>query len=228
MKTSYRDYKLRYVYSVVSNDKKAKAEQKYFSTMKSKDQIHSENGALKQQLTKTAEVITKVQEAEKSLVQKLESQERQLSLTETIRAALEKKLAESVKRETDRRISLESSGTQITALKAQVSARIAGEEAERKRRNDAEEEKAMLSVQLEAARGTQSASISTTDNSDLDTYRRIARCGICNDRWKDTTIAICGHVFCKTCVDVSLHLMWLMIAIDRYTTKTMPSVWQVL
>jgi hypothetical protein len=39
--------------------------------MKSKDQIHGENRALKQQLTKTTEVITKVQEAEKSLGQKM-------------------------------------------------------------------------------------------------------------------------------------------------------------
>lgn len=50
---------------------KAKAEQKYFSTMKSKDQTHSENRTLKQQLAKTAEVITKVQEAEKSLIHKI-------------------------------------------------------------------------------------------------------------------------------------------------------------
>ena len=50
---------------------KAKAEQKFFSTMKSKDQIHSENRALKQQLAKTTEVINKVQEAEKSLIQKM-------------------------------------------------------------------------------------------------------------------------------------------------------------
>jgi BRE1 E3 ubiquitin ligase len=39
--------------------------------MKSKDQMHAENRALKQQLAKTAEVITKVQEAEKSLIQKM-------------------------------------------------------------------------------------------------------------------------------------------------------------
>lgn len=50
---------------------KAKAEQKFFSTMKSKDQIHSENRALKQQLAKTTEVINKVQEAERSLIQKM-------------------------------------------------------------------------------------------------------------------------------------------------------------
>jgi len=50
---------------------KAKAEQKYFSTMKTKDQIQGENRALKQQLTKTAEVITKVQEAEKTFLLKM-------------------------------------------------------------------------------------------------------------------------------------------------------------
>jgi hypothetical protein len=39
--------------------------------MKSKDQMQSESRALKHQLAKTAEVITKVQEAEKSLIQKI-------------------------------------------------------------------------------------------------------------------------------------------------------------
>jgi E3 ubiquitin-protein ligase BRE1 len=55
----------------LTDDQKAKAEQKYFSTMKSKDQMQGENRALKHQLAKTAEVITKVQEAEKSLIQKI-------------------------------------------------------------------------------------------------------------------------------------------------------------
>jgi hypothetical protein len=38
--------------------------------MKSKDQLQSENRALKQQLAKTAEVISKVQEAQSSNIQK--------------------------------------------------------------------------------------------------------------------------------------------------------------
>ena len=56
-------------------------------------------------------------------------------------------------------------------LKNQLSARIAAEEAEQKRRIDVEEEKAVLTVHLEAARGAQSASVGIADNSDLDTYR---------------------------------------------------------
>jgi len=96
---------------------------------------------------------------------------------------------------------LDAANIQIADLKHQLSKRIAAEEAEQKRRIDAEEEKAILSVQLEAARGANLTSGASIDNSDLDTYRRIARCGICNDRWKDTTITLCGHVFCKTCVD---------------------------
>ena len=43
-----------------------------------------------------------------------ESLERQLSLTEKIQAALEKKLAESLKKETEQRISLETANAQIT------------------------------------------------------------------------------------------------------------------
>ena len=56
-------------------------------------------------------------------------------------------------------------------MKAQLSARIAAEEGEQKRRIEAEEEKAVLSVQLEAARGSQIVSAGGRDNSDLDTYR---------------------------------------------------------
>jgi hypothetical protein len=51
--------------------------------------------------------------------------------------------------------------------------RIAAEQVEQKRRIDAEEEKSMLSVQLEAARGAQSVTAGTVDSSDLDTYRVI-------------------------------------------------------
>jgi hypothetical protein len=47
--------------------------------MKSKDQIQSENRALKQQMAKTAEVITKVQEAEKSTILKMVLDTRTLS-----------------------------------------------------------------------------------------------------------------------------------------------------
>jgi hypothetical protein len=56
-------------------------------------------------------------------------------------------------------------------LKTQLHSRIAAEEAEQRRRIDAEEEKAILSVQLEAARGSQIASAGIVDSSDLDTYR---------------------------------------------------------
>ena len=84
--------------------------------MKSKDTLQGENRALKQQLAKTAEVITKVQEGEKSLLQKMESLERQVALTDNIRATLEKKLAESIKKENDQRIALEAASAQITEV----------------------------------------------------------------------------------------------------------------
>ena len=56
-------------------------------------------------------------------------------------------------------------------LKSQLAERIAAEGAEHKRRIDVVEEKAVLAIQLEAARSAQSASAGVGDNSDLDTYR---------------------------------------------------------
>ena len=45
-----------------------------------------------------------------------ESLEGQLALTEKIQAALEKRLAESLKKETDQRISLETANAQIAEV----------------------------------------------------------------------------------------------------------------
>jgi hypothetical protein len=45
-----------------------------------------------------------------------ESLERQVALTENIRATLEKKLAESTKKENDQRIALEAANAQITEV----------------------------------------------------------------------------------------------------------------
>ena len=100
-----------------------------------------------------------------------ESLERQLALTDSIRSALEKKLAEALKKENEHRVSLESAKSQLSELKSQLGTRISAEEAERKRRIDVEEEKAVLFVQLEAARGAVSASAGSMEGSDLDTYR---------------------------------------------------------
>ena len=52
-----------------------------------------------------------------------------------------------------------------------MTAKIATMEAEQKRRIEAEEDKARLSVQLEGARSVQSISTGSGDSSDLDTYR---------------------------------------------------------
>ena len=52
-----------------------------------------------------------------------------------------------------------------------MTAKIAAVEAEQKRRIETEEDKARLSVQLEAARSVQSISTGSGDGSDLDTYR---------------------------------------------------------
>jgi hypothetical protein len=45
-----------------------------------------------------------------------ESLERQLSLTENIQVTLQKKLAESLKRETEQRISIETANAQIVEV----------------------------------------------------------------------------------------------------------------
>ena len=97
--------------------------------------------------------------------------DRQLALTVSVRGTLERKLLEATRKGVEQKVALDAANTQIADLKAQLTKRIAAEEAEQKRRIDAEEEKAILSVQLEAARGAKLASEASLDNSDLDTYR---------------------------------------------------------
>jgi FKBP-type peptidyl-prolyl cis-trans isomerase (trigger factor) len=52
--------------------------------------------------------------------------ERQLALTETIRSTLEKKLAETAKKEIEQRISLESANAQIVDVPYSFISRLTG------------------------------------------------------------------------------------------------------
>ncbi len=69
---------------------KAKADQKYFAAMKAKDQAVIEIKALRSQNNKSGEILSKLQEAEKSTKQKLDSLEKQLALSESAKGTYEK------------------------------------------------------------------------------------------------------------------------------------------
>jgi hypothetical protein len=102
---------------------------------------------------------------------------------ENVRCVMEKKLAESVKKENELRVALDSGHTQVVGvlhqyghaltiqLKTQLKNRTEAEELAQKKRIDAEEEKAMLTAQLEAAESFQKASTGALDGTELDTYR---------------------------------------------------------
>ncbi|KAF7682640.1 E3 ubiquitin-protein ligase Bre1 [Astathelohania contejeani] len=42
--------------------------------------------------------------------------------------------------------------------------------------------------------------------SDLEKYRKLLRCTVCDENYKDTVIGKCMHVFCRACIDKRLEL----------------------
>ena len=54
-------------------------------------------------------------------------------------------------------------------------------------------------------RGGGGKEASTYLEQQLDTYKRLVRCSVCNDRAKNTVITRCYHCFCKECIDDNLE-----------------------
>ncbi|ORY80019.1 BRE1 E3 ubiquitin ligase-domain-containing protein [Protomyces lactucae-debilis] len=179
---------------------KAKADQKYFAAMKAKDQLAAEIRVLKQQQQKATELATKLQEAEESCRQKVQNLERQRTLADKANEQLRKEVAALAESSDRSRLQLDSlhgkladavkraEGKELEVAHATQAKRVALEELERLKKQQERLTK-------------QDKAILNGDSDQLQVYRTMAMCSVCNVRWKNTTLVSCGHVFCKECVD---------------------------
>lgn len=176
---------------------KAKADQKYFAAMKSKEVLQQENKILKQSINKSSESISNLREAEKSAETRSSNSQKELF---EWRTNYERALAKSKSDEAEvesARIRLDAAQKQLAHINTVLLQKVEAEDAALKAQRLAEEDLTKVRVQLEK----QMANSFGGSSEEMQSLLGIAKCSSCRNNWKNTALKSCGHVFCKECVD---------------------------
>jgi E3 ubiquitin-protein ligase BRE1 len=186
-----------------ANADKAKADQKYFAAMKAKTELEHQVRALRQQTTKSTEVVFQLKDADalsKSLIEKLEKQttemRSQMDELSIQHRQLQQKVNESA-------ITSEGHVSQIAELKKHLEAKDASCLAAKQAQRESETERESLSAQVAGLKKqvqTWKKKSTGDQTSETATMEQMIQCQICKSRFKNTVIKTCGHLFCDQCV----------------------------
>lgn len=214
------------------NVEKTKADEKYFSAMRSKDALNAEYQKVRSQLSRNAEWIQQLKDTERKnqhqigvLEHKVDDMQMKIDTLERDRNALNGKCTESERRGDSLRALTDRLEVELKnkdkAIRNEVEARRQTEQEVAKLNKQIE----VQSIGLKGGSGSMRYSgvdgklrspnshgtMSTNGGGDLEMQiqelRTIAICSVCSKNWKDTAIKVCGHVFCESC------------AVDRLTAR---------
>ncbi|CUS20242.1 LAQU0S01e02212g1_1 [Lachancea quebecensis] len=187
---------------------KTKADQKYFTAMRSKDSILIENKNLSKNLHKSNELINQLKEIERTLQSKVESLNKQIHLSQSN----EKRLMESSKAVSLKIMDLTSelgkTKKVVETLQGERAKQIEQDARLESNIHSLQSQNSALKLQLSQAENKakklhKSLVSNGGDNSiiaeELDNFRTIVYCSLCSKNWKNTAIKNCGHVFCEEC-----------------------------
>ncbi|KAM3163898.1 E3 ubiquitin protein ligase [Lachancea thermotolerans] len=187
---------------------KTKADQKYFTAMRSKDSILIENKNLSKNLHKSNELINQLKEIERTLQSKVESLNKQIHLSQSN----EKRLMESSKAVSLKIMDLTSelgkTKKVVETLQGERAKHIEQDTRLESNIHSLQSQNSALKLQLSQAENKakklhKSLISNGGDNSiiaeELDNFRTIVYCSLCSKNWKNTAIKNCGHVFCEEC-----------------------------
>lgn len=184
---------------------KAKADQKFFAAMKSKETRDSEIRTLRLQNSKSAEAVSQLKEAENASRTLLATMEKQLA---ELKDALTFKTNEyrTVQQQNiTQGLEVSRLNTQLTELKNQLTAKD-GKLAQisnlcRAAELEVEELKASLK---DTRRNLEQWKSKSGQSEQYEILRQFAYCNICKRALKNTVIKTCGHTFCNECVEERL------------------------
>lgn len=186
-----------------ANADKAKADQKYFAAMKTKQDLDHQVRALRAQMNKSTEVVTQLKDADalsRSLVDKLEKQTTEMRSQMDELSIQHRQLQQKVN---ENNITSEGQANQITELKKLVETKDTNCLAAKQAQREAETERESLSAQVVGLKKqVQSLKKSRAGDqtSEAATMEQMIMCQICRSKFKNTVIKTCGHLFCDSCV----------------------------
>ncbi|KAI5290892.1 E3 ubiquitin-protein ligase bre1 [Ascosphaera aggregata] len=186
---------------------KAKADQKYFAAMKSKEAREHELIALRIQNAKSSDIISQLKDAETTTRSLLSNVEKQLAETKEALVAATSQSSSSQQQATEANIAIQGLHSQISELKKVASARdsslVSAQNASRKYEQEIAELKVTVSETKKSLESWRSKG-SGHQSTEAEMLRALAVCTVCRQNFKNTVIKTCGHVFCRECVEERL------------------------
>ena len=183
---------------------KAKADQKFFAAMKSKETREGEIKSLRMQNNKSSEMVSQLKDAELASRALLTNLEKQLAEE---KAALNAKIA--AHNTSQQKIILHASelaqlNNQITELKKALREKDNNYNLMASSCRAAEQEVEELKASLKASKRSEEAWKSKTSNGGFgstEELRMFIYCQVCKLHQRNTVIKTCGHILCEKCVD---------------------------
>ncbi|GAA6058899.1 hypothetical protein JCM10212_002851 [Sporobolomyces blumeae] len=197
---------------------KAKADNRYFATMRQKDALENENAILTKLAEKQQQKVDQASEVQHELQVQLAAVEKEITVHQNNVRAYSEQLAALRRENSDALLRSEQNGKRIAELSALLTERVAQAETEQAARKRVEEQLAKVERQLQQASAkaasTSAAAAAAAPSSDsreireLKAYNadlsKMLKCSTCNLRFKSVIINRCGHTFCRECVDARL------------------------
>ncbi|KAI9693484.1 MAG: E3 ubiquitin-protein ligase bre1 [Bogoriella megaspora] len=188
---------------------KAKADQKYFGTMKAKELRDAENRTLRNQNAKSSEIISSLKENAAAKEQLADKLEKQLTETKDLLNNLTTQQRQAQQKLNEHGFSSENTKSQIDELKKHITGKDAAALAASEARRKAEVEKEELKVRLEETKKdleTWKKRGLGNQSEEEEMLRTLAICTICRVNFKNSALKTCGHVFCQECVNDRLNV----------------------
>ncbi|KAL4759949.1 E3 ubiquitin-protein ligase BRE1 [Aspergillus foveolatus] len=186
---------------------KSKADQKYFSAMKSKEARDMEVRTLRMQNSKSSDIVSQLKESEAATRSLLANMEKQVSETKEALNSMVNKYHASQQQITENNIVMEGLRGQIAELKAlsvsKDSSLASTSSACRRAETQVEGLKASLADTKKSLENWKNKSLGNS-SSEYEMLRTLALCTVCRRNFKNTAIKTCGHVFCRECVEERL------------------------
>ncbi|EWC45621.1 hypothetical protein DRE_05182 [Drechslerella stenobrocha 248] len=181
---------------------KIRNEQKVFEAVKLKEGAMDKARLFQNQHEKASEIIMNLKNSDKkqtSLIANLEKQLAELRLLNN-QSLLSQKSAHTTNSE--QKNTVEALQKQINVVKEQLKSAEDKTRVESSRRMNAENDLEKTLVRLNALE--QSVKVFNSDQNEestLEGFRSMIRCGVCRTGQKSRVIKACGHLFCKDCIE---------------------------
>ncbi|KAF3923926.1 hypothetical protein AA313_de0203983 [Arthrobotrys entomopaga] len=181
---------------------KIRNEQKVFEAVKSKEGAMDKARMFQTQHEKASEIIMNLKNSDKkqtSLIANLEKQIAELRLINN-QALLSQKSSQTTAAELKNTV--EALQRQLNSMKENVKKAEEVSRTENNKRRNAEHELERTLVRLNSLeQSLKTFTSEENEESTLEGFRSMVRCGICKTGQKSRVVKTCGHLFCKDCIE---------------------------